>query len=170
MLFTCLKPASEALYRYYGKLGYRTAFHVTHLFLPGAVRAPFSFAKARADAVFALREQAFPTGMRWGRELFDFVLREWKMAGGECLVFPGGYCFARREGQRVFCKEAATGSLQLADIAAALCARFGLQEVEFRLPWSGAPTPDGGMLRPADAAFDVAAFETARPYFNMMLD
>lgn len=171
MLFTCLKPASEALYRYYGKHGYHTAFHVTHRILPAAAaEAPFRFGKADAGTVFEQRARAFPAGLLWGRELFDFVLREWKMADGECLSFPGGYCLARREGQRVLCKEVVPGDWPLAAVAAALCERYGLPETEFRLPWDGAPAPDGGMLRPADGTLDPAAFEAARPYFNLMLD
>ncbi|AVQ96095.1 GNAT family N-acetyltransferase [Ethanoligenens harbinense] len=171
MLFTCLKPASEALYRYYGKLGYHTAFHVTHRILPAsALDAQFHLSKADADTVFAQRAQTFPVGLLWGRELFDFVLREWKMAGGESLAFPGGYCMACKDGQRVLCKEIVPGGWTLSAVAAALCERYGLPETEFRLPWNGAPTPDGGMLRPADDALDPAAFEAARPYFNLMLD
>ncbi|MFT8888109.1 MAG: GNAT family N-acetyltransferase [Ethanoligenens sp.] len=174
MLFTCLKPATEALYRYYGKLGYRTTFHVTHKIIPAALgetdTRPFVFSPADSDAVYEKRMQTFSTGLLWGRELFDFVLREWKMEKGDCLAFPGGYCLARQDGQRVLCKEVVPGQWPLSTVAAALCARYGLPETEFRLPWDGLPTPDGGMICPVDEAFDVEAFEAARPYFSLMLD
>lgn len=171
MLFTCLKPATEALYRYYCKLEYRTAFHVTHQILPAGVgNDTIFFSPAGAGAIREQRAKAFSTGLLWGAEMFDFVLREWKMENGECLAFPGGYCLTRKDGGRVLCKEAVLGPWPLPVLAAALCRRYGLPETEFRLPWDGLPTADGGMLRPADDSFDVDEFEAARPYFNLMLD
>lgn len=171
MLFTCLKPASEPLYRYYGKLGYQTAFHGTRkCLLPTAQTVRFQFAVAEADWVFEKRAQAFPVGVQWGRELFDFALREWKMEGGETLAFPGGYCLARKDGERVLCKEIVSESYPLSAVATALCARFHLPETEFRLSWDGVSALNEGMIRPADKTLDVCAFEAARPFFNLMLD
>lgn len=171
LLFTCLKPANEPLYRYYGKLGYQTAFHGTRKCLPPtAVKAPFSLEAAGADWVFEKREQTFPVGVQWDRELFDFVLCEWKMENGEVLAFPGGYCLARKDGARVLCKEVVSETYPLSMIATALCARFHLPETEFRLPWDGVTALREGMIRPADQTLDVRAFEADRPYFNLMLD
>lgn len=171
LLFTCLKPASEPLYRYYGKRGYQSAFHGTRKCLPPTAEAvPFSFETAEPDWVFEKRTRAFPVGVQWGRDLFDFVLREWKMEEGETLVFPGGYCLVRKNGERVFCKEVVSETYSLSLLATALCARFHLPETEFRLPWDGISTLQEGMIRPADKTLDVRAFEAARPYFNLMLD
>lgn len=171
MLFTCLKPASEALYRYYGKLGYQTAFHVTHRIVPRTSDTyPFRLTSADPDAVHEQRLRAFPLGLQWGRELFDFVLREWKLENGTVFAFPGGYCLARKDDHRVLCKEVVSEIYPLSAVANVLCARYGLPEVEFRLPWNGEITPDGGMVRSADGAFDVQEFEAEHPYFNLMLD
>lgn len=171
MLFTCLKPANERLYRYYGKLGYQTAFHVIHKCVsPVAETIPFHFGVADPGRLYEKRLQAFPVGLQWEPDLFDFVLREWKMEEGELLEFPGGYCLARRDGQRVLCKEIVSEQYGLPAVATALCEWFDLPETEFRLPWNGEPTSDGGMLYPADDTLDVRAFESARPYFNLMLD
>lgn len=171
MLFTCLKPANEHLYQYYGGLGYQPVLHVTHrLVTPLSGAAAFDLFPADADALYEQRRAAFPCGVLWGRELFRFALQEWEMEGGEALSFPGGYCLARAEGVHVLCKEAVPGPWTLEQLATALCLRYGLPQTEFRLRWDGAPTSDGGMLRPADPSFDPAAFEAARPSFNLMLD
>lgn len=171
MLFTCLKPANEPLYRYYGKLGYLPLLHVARQTVePGDTPAVFSFDTTDEETLFARRAASFSGGVLWGRELFHFALEEWTMEGGEALTFPGGYCLARRENGRVLCKEVVPGAWTLGQIAAALCRRYEAAQVDFRLRWDGAPTPDGGMLRPADPAFDPDAFDAARPSFTLMLD
>ena len=171
MLFTCLKPANEDLYRYYGKFGYCTAFHTTHLSITYQEEvANLSFKSASADELFALREQSFPVGLRWDREMFAFVLRDWQMANGEYLLFQDGYCLARTDGSKVLCKEVVPGRYTIEQIGNALCARYGLQETAFSLPWNGDKTEDGGMIQPVSSAIDCQKFEQACPYFNLMLD
>lgn len=171
MLFTCLKPANQPLYRYYGKLGYLPLLHVTHRVVePGHTPAAFPFSPTEEDALFSLRTAAFSGGVLWGRDLFHFALEEWRMEGGEALAFPGGYCLARRGEREVLCKEVVPGTWSLEQIAAALCLRYDAARVDFRLRWDGAPSSDGGMLRPADPSFDPAAFSAAHPSFSLMLD
>ncbi len=171
LLFTCLKPANEKLYRYYGRLGYQTAFHITHRFFaaePEEKTPPLK--KADAETVFRQREETFPVSVLWDAELFDFALREWKQEGGDCLAFPGGYCLAKANGENVLCKEAVPGPWPLEALASALCRRYGGKAAEFCLPWDGLSSSDGGMLRPASADLDIGAFIASRPYFNLMLD
>jgi predicted acetyltransferase len=178
--FTALLPANEGLYDYYEKSGFHTAFHIKRMQLSRKEIETLSegdgyLKQTKPDTELMLRQrQSFlKPAVLWGRELFDYIVAEWRFTGGKIISWENGYCFYRCTADAVFIKEACMASSDRAGIAKELLKirssdKFIFQLAEKSNLFTGDAFMRYGMIKMSNGA--AVTDLRGGTYFNMMLD
>ena len=177
--FTCLLPASEKLYAYYGAHGFSTAFFVRAASADRAELAaaagtePARLIPVSMQSLCRMRRAHFAPAVLWEQDMLAYAVCEWKYGGGELIAFEGGYSLCHKAGGRVLVKELCVERTDWPRVAALLLARYPADRFEFLLPPDSAFFPNAkkmpyGMLRPCGDAKE--ACDTSHAYINLLLD
>ncbi|HSK68615.1 MAG TPA: GNAT family N-acetyltransferase, partial [Candidatus Limnocylindria bacterium] len=178
---TLLVPANEALYSFYGKRGYSTAFSVsekeyTAADIPPAPRGGLHRACGISEYM-RIRRQAFGgSGLfaDWDYDALAYAVRAAGASGGGLLCLRRGQgeaaalCEPRDGGVRV--TELASLGMGAPDCMALIHARFGAQRYLLRMPQGalpGAPDRPFAMVRWIG---DAPPLQGGPPYFALAKD
>lgn len=134
-VLSVLVPASESLFDFYAKRGYKTAFSIVKEVIPAsaipAERNSCVLVPARLELLHPLREQIYRSScafVRWTPEYLRYIDSECRTFGGEVLHIlcgrKNGYAVCYRDGAQIIIKELAFDDELIPDALAALHRRF----------------------------------------------
>lgn len=138
--FAALCPAEESLYRFYGSMGYKTAFyHETARLKPE--RKAEALRRISPSAYLSLRESLLSVPhCEWTREAFDYL----SATGCRFYRLTDGGCAAVLQGSGEKLRIIELLSENKAQTISSLCHVFGAETVEISFPGRGQPH---GMLK-----------------------
>ena len=175
--FTALLPANDKLYDYYEKCGFKTSFYLRRGVLLRnelaaiASRGP-DLTLPDIERMYGQRKSFFNPSVLWGREMFAYIIDEWRFTGGEILSWADGYALVRRVGDTLFIKEACMDESGFGQLAATVLDHYEIEKFIFHLREPSNLLQNGdarrcGMLRRGnDDNRDIPRYT----YFNLMLD
>lgn len=172
--FTFLLPASESLYGYYERLGFRTAFEINKVEFDRQSLEKISEAPLPPQTDLNLsdaRKAFFRSAVHWRREELNYAFEEWKFTGGKILEAAGGYVLARENNGIAEVKEICGNFSKLSAILLSNChsERFSfLLPPDRNYPFQ-TKTVKYGMLKSVNSEI-FGQINKNKPYVNLMLD
>lgn len=178
-----LVPASESLFSFYERRGYRRTFRlqrrsVTAAELQNSTAPPHELSSCGAERYYRLRDIAFSNCApfaRWDLPAVGFAMKLARLYGAEIFHIrtdageAAAYCI-RRQGA-VAVKEIAAHGLDATCVLAILHAHLGAQRYEICSPDRGGGAAfDFAMLHPLAPAAQSLFSPAAPPYFNLAMD
>ena len=156
---SCLVPATPALFAFYQKRGYQTAFSRQQLvILPEQLGSrppkPYALIARPLQQLAGLRDRHFGSSglyVRWSGDYLRYIGDECRLLGGEVLRIElqgvPGYAVCYRRADKVVIKELAVAEAVLPDALAALHSRYRAGEyllalrADVKTPYQGSTLP-----------------------------
>ncbi len=179
--FICLKPASDSLFEYYRRNGYKTVFYSRKTVLEKKDLTDITFTdfdyNCEAEDCFYLRDKALEGNsyFKWDKESVEFAFLFNKIYGGLSTVNCNGYSLYSIENDILTVKETTFTAKYLLSFSKYCFEKLNISKIEFNTPvWynlEGASSeiiPSGMIISVSDD--DSSVNEINNGYLGLTLD
>ena len=173
-----LFPASDSLYDYYGRLGYRTAFGVREMKVTPGINSGQTVRPCGKEEFLSLREAflaGMPRALHFTPLATAYLYEEAEFSGGKIVLLQGrslqGYAVCTKIETTLVVKETNLTEAELNRCSGALAVNFGVANIRAKFPAaSGETVVRHGMACVLNEVCRKAVLGRSDGYMNLVLD